>query len=299
MQKLSIYLKNPRRAINGLILSTAKFWPDKLYISTLYKLHFRRRLNWENPISFCEKLNWLKMNNRNPQYSIMADKFAVKQYVTNIIGSEFVVENYLVADNWDKIDFDKLPEQFVIKCTHDSGGAFVCRNKSTFDFNHVRYVVEKNLKTNYFYHLREWPYKNIVPRIIVDKYLDDHTGEELRDYKWWCFNGEPKYMYCTIKGKNIYENFYDMDFKPVNICHGYPRHKPEFEKPSQFALMKNLAMKLSQGIPFVRVDFFQVEEHVYFGEFTFYDWGGIRPFRDFEVDIRLGQLIDITQKSIS
>ena len=235
------------------------------------------------------------MNNRDPKYTMMADKYEVKKYVAGLIGSDYIVENYLVADSWNEIDFEKLPNEFVIKCTHDSGGAFVCRDKATFDFASVHHVIDKNLKTNYFYHLREWPYKNIKPRIIIDRYLDDHTGEELRDYKWWCFHGEPKYMYCTIKGKNIYENFYDMDFKPADIDHGYPRHKPEFERPSQFAVMKDLAATLSQGIPFVRVDFFQVEDRVYFGEFTFYDWGGIHPFRDEDTDKKLGQFIDLTR----
>ena len=167
----------------------------------------------------------------------------------------------------------------------------MCRDEKTFDFEKTRKIIESNLTTNYFYHRREWPYKNIKPRIIIDRYLDDHTGQELRDYKWWCFNGVPQYMYLTIKGKNIYENFYDMDFKPVAIDHGYPRHQPEFEKPSQFDLMKTLAAKLSKGIPFVRIDFFQVEGEVYFGEFTFYDWGGIHPFRNPNMDRMLGDLI--------
>ena len=222
----------------------------------------------------------------------MADKYAVKQFVADIIGKEYVVENYVVADNWDSIDFNKLPEQFVIKCTHDSGGAFVCRDKSTFDFEATRKKIEHNLGVNFFYQYREWPYKNIKPRIIVDKYLDDHTGNELRDYKWWCFNGTPTFMYCTIKGKCVYENFYDMDFNPVPVDHGFPRHQPEFEKPRNFELMKELASKLSKDVPFVRVDFFDVDGHVYFGEYTFYDWGGMRPFGG-DWDQKIGEYIQL------
>ena len=150
--------------------------------------------------------------------------------------------------------------------------------------------IEKNCKRNYFYLKREWVYKDIKPRIIIDKYLDDHTGNELRDYKFLCFNGQPIYMYCTIKGKNIFENYYDMNFTPVGVNHGFPRHLPEFEKPEGFELMKVLASKLSQGIPFVRVDFFEVEGKVYFGEFTFYDWAGLRPFEG-DWDKELGKLI--------
>lgn len=297
MQSLSVYFKNPRRALNGIMLNTSRMWPDRLYLSIMYFIRFRRKMNWDAPRSFCEKLNWLKLYDHNPLYQVMADKYEVKHFVTNIIGERYVVENYGVWGQWADIDFSKLPNQFVIKGTHDSGGAFVCRNKKDFDFDGIRKIVEKYQRTNYFFHLREWPYKNIKPRIIIDKLLDDHTGNELRDYKFWCFGGEPRYMYCTIKGKNIYENFYDMDFKPVQIDHGFPRHYPEFQKPSQFELMKELAVKLSQNIPFVRVDFFQVGDQVYFGEFTFYDWGGLRPFSDYSTDLLLGDLIKLPRLS--
>ena len=264
---------------------------DKTYLKLIYRARFGRKLNLEKPESFNEKLNWLKLNGRKVIYSTMADKYAAKAYVSQLIGSEYVVENYGVFNSWDEIDFDKLPNQFVIKGTHDSGGAFVCKDKKTFDFNGVRKQVEQNLKKNYFYDLREWPYKEIPPRIIVDKLLDDHTGKELRDYKFWCFNGVPTYMYCTIKGDNIYENFYDMDFHIADINHDFPRHQPEFNKPKEFELMKELAAKLSVGAPFVRVDFFDVDGKVYFGEFTFFDWGGMRPFKDYQQDLELGRFI--------
>lgn len=293
MQNLSVYFKNPARALNGLMLTTCRLWPDKLYISTFYRLHFHRKLNWKNPTAFSEKMNWCKFNDRRDLYTTLADKYAVKQYVAEKIGSKYVVENYGLFDKWDDIDFDALPDQFVIKGTHDSGGAFVCRSKATFDFEASRRQVEKNLATNYYYQMREWPYKNIRPRILVDRYLDDHTGNELRDYKFWCFSGNPTYMYCTIKGKNIFENFYDMDFNPVMIDHGFPRHQPEFERPANFEMMKQLAATLSKGIPFVRVDFFDVDGKVYFGEFTFYDWGGLRPFGSYEMDLKLGALLQL------
>ena len=271
---------------------------DREYIENMYHIRFGRRINLDNPRTFNEKLNWLKLYNRQPIYSLMADKYEVKSFVANRIGAEYVVENYGVYDCWDDIDFDALPSQFVIKGTHDSGGAFVCKDKATFNYPKVRMAVEKNLRTNYFYPLREWPYKNIKPRIIVDRFLDDHTGKELRDYKWWCFNGKPVYMYCTIKGKDIFENFYDMDFNLVNIDHGFPRHQPEFNKPSQFGLMKSLAEILSEGIPFVRIDFFVVKDKVFFGEFTFYDWGGMRPFAEYEQDLWLGELIVLPEHVI-
>lgn len=266
--------------------------PDEEYIRKVYFINFLKRINLKNPSTFNEKLNWMKLNRREDIYTQMADKYAVKEIVTSLIGSQYVVKNYGVYDSWDDIDFSKLPDQFVLKGTHDSGGASLCRDKKTFNYNAVRTKIEKNQKINFFYWYREWPYLNIKPRIIADELLDDHTGNELRDYKFWCFNGKPTYMYITIKGKNVYENFYDMDYNPVGINHLFPRHIPEFDKPANFELMKDLAAKLSKGIPFVRVDFFDVNGRVYFGEYTFYDWGGMRPFKG-DWDEKLGKLIEL------
>lgn len=293
MQKLSVYFKNPSRALVGIIQATTRLWPDKPYLSAIYWARFHRRLRWEDPQTFNEKLNWIKLYDRRDLYTLLADKYEVKKYVSDKIGQEYVVENYGVYDCWDDIDFSKLPNQFVVKGTHDSGGAFICRDKISFDFEKTKRAVENNRQFDYYLHRREWPYKNIKPRLIIDEYLNDHTGNELRDYKWWCFNGVPTYMYLTIKGENIYENFYDMDFNPVDINHGFPRHQPEFEKPSQFELMKELATILSKDIPFVRVDFFQIDNRVFFGEFTFFDWSGLRPFADFKTDEALGNLIQL------
>ena len=289
-------ISNPKEIFVKLFVHLfGKVIEDRLYIQIIYYLSFGRKIDLDKPRSFNEKMNWLKLYNRVPLYTILADKYEVKAFVAKIIGEEFVVENYGVYDTWEDIDFDKLPDQFVIKGTHDSGGAFVCRNKARFDCNRVKRRIEKNLKKNYYFPLREWPYMNIKPRIIIDKFLDDGTGSELRDYKFYCFNGIPKYIYNTIKGNNIYENFYDMDFNPININHGFPRHQPEFEKPKNFELMKKLASKLSFGLPFVRVDFFEVDNKVYFGEFTFYDWGGMRPFESYEQDLFLGDLLELPE----
>lgn len=295
MKSISFFLPNPRGMGLRVMQKMEKVLPDRMYLKMLFMLKVGCKLNLKTPKTFNEKLSWIKLYDRQPLYTRLADKYMVKQYVAERIGGRYVVDNYLVADSWDEIDFDKLPNQFVLKCTHDSGGAFVCRDKQQFDFERVRQEMTANLQCNYFYPGREWPYKNIKPRIIADRYLDDHTGNELRDYKFWCFNGKPTYMYCTIKGANIFENFYDMQFRPVMIDHGFPRHQPEFERPKNFELMKELATKLSEDIPFVRVDFFDVDENVYFGEFTFYDWGGLRPFGG-DWDLRLGELIQLPQR---
>ena len=270
---------------------------DKLYISLLYKERFHKALNWDNPQSFNEKLQWLKLYAHRPIYTIMADKYAVKKYVADIIGEQYVVPCLGVWEKPEEIDFNSLPNQFALKCTHNSGrGRCICNDKSKMNLDEVRSNIAEGFKENYYLPGRDKQYRDIPKKIIADKYLDDGTGAELRDYKWWCFDGKPIYMYYTNKGKNIYENFYDMDYQPVNINHGFTRLTPEQPKPENFDLMKDLAAKLSKDIPFVRVDFFDVNGKVYFGEFTFFDWGGLRPFETDEMDLKLGALIKLPQK---
>ena len=267
---------------------------DKLYLSIVYLVCFKRRLNWRNPKSFNEKMQWLKLYKHKPIYVTMADKYAVKTLVAELIGQEYVVPNLGVWDSVDEIDFANLPNQFVLKCTHDSGSRYICKDKMNLDIEKAKQILSKGLQTDYYLPGRDKQYRDIPRRIIADTYLEDNTGEELRDYKFWCFNGEPVYMYCTNKGEYICENFYDMDFKPVPINHGFPRILPELEKPDEFELMRDLSRKLSKGVPCVRVDFFDVNHHVYFGEYTFFDWGGWRPFLD-GWDEKLGELININE----
>lgn len=284
------FAKALRDSVSSFLSKTARIWPDKFYITAQYLLRMRRLINWKNPRTFNEKQNWLKIYNRNPYYTKLADKYEVKSIVSSIIGEKYVVPCLGVWDSIDDVDFSKLPDEFVIKATHDSSGATVCRKPYNIQGIITKY--KKIQKRNYFYQWREWPYRDITPRIIADTFLSDGTGTELRDYKFWCFNGTPTYMYCTIKGKDVYENFYDMSFNPIMIDHGIRRHPQEFLKPSKFDEMKELASKLSKNIPFVRIDFFQVGERVYFGEFTFYDWAGMNQFRN-GWDEELGKLISL------
>lgn len=288
-------VKSPKFGIELLVRNTAcKFISDKNYIQFVAKLRFGKTFDLQDPKTFNEKLNWLKLYDRKPLYTKLADKYAVKSYVRDLIGDEYVVPCFGVWEHFDDIDFDKLPSSFVLKCTHDSSGAVICKDKAELDLKEIRSFVDRCLRKNNFYHSREWAYKDIPHKVIADMLLDDGSGHELRDYKFWCFNGVPKYMYCTNKAEDIFENFYDMDFNPVEINHGFRRQVPEFNCPKEFHLMKDLAAKLSSGIPFVRVDFFDVKGRVYFGEFTFYDWAGFRPFADDKWDVYLGSLIDLS-----
>lgn len=296
MSKMATVLGRPKSLLmKPLIMTSKSLWSDTsdLYIQLMFLLKEGGWLNLKHPKTFNEKLNYLKNHYRNPIFTQMVDKYEVKDLVKNMIGGEFIVPCYGVWDKFEDIDFEKLPSTFVLKTTNDSSGTIVCRDKSKLDLDYCRLRLNRSLNLNYYYSFREWPYKNVKPKILADQLLDDHTGDVLRDYKFWCFDGKPTYMYLTVKNDDIYENFYDMDFNVVDINHRFKRAIPEFEKPECFELMKELASKLSKGIPFVRVDFFQVNGKVYFGEFTFYDWGGMRRFKTKEQDIELGKLLNI------
>ena len=278
------------------ILLVASFVPNKTYVRLVAKGKLHYWINLEDPKTFNEKLNWMKLYYHRPEFTQMADKYDVKKLVADRIGEQYVVKNLGCWDSFDEIEFDKLPDKFVLKTTHDSSGAFVCKDKRTFGYQKVRKEMNVWLGVNYFYACREWPYKDVPPRIIADELLEDKNGKNLLDYKFWCFDGKPTFMYCTVKRNKseIFENFYDMNFNPVAINHGYPRHQPEFEKPDGFAKMKDLAAKLSEGLPFIRVDFFYVDGKVYFGEYTFYDWAGLQPFISRDMDLQLGKLINLS-----
>ena len=284
-------MKSLMRVATRWMRFTSKVWPDKIYVKCYCFLVSGCWINLNSPKTFNEKLCWMKLNYRHPDLWRYADKYEAKKIVAERVGKEYVIPSYGVYNKFDDINFDKMPSTFILKCTHDSGSFVICRDKSEFDKNHARKVLEKGLKRNYYYNGREWPYKNIPPRIVADTLLDDKSGHELRDYKWWCFNGVPKIMYCTNKAKNFYENFYDMDFKPLPISHGFRRNIPDFEKPSEFEKMKQLAGILAKDLPFVRIDFYDVNGRIYFGEFTFYDWGGNAPIKPREWSLKLGDWI--------
>lgn len=294
LKKIISHISDKKFIADYLLTKLTKFYSDEKYIKLKYRLRFNKEINLANPKGFNEKLNWMKLNYRNPLFTMMADKYWVKQYVANKIGSEYIVPCYGYWKNVHEINFDNLPERFFLKSTHDSGGGIlVDKSKGVHLKNiHKRFNKKTLNKKNWYWHLREYPYKNIEPRIIAEEYLDEGAGQELHDYKFYCFNGIPLYMYVTNKGKKIYENYYDIDFNPVNISHGYERIIPEFSKPTNFNKMIEFAQILSQGLPFVRIDFFNVNGKLFFGEFTFYDWGGMKPLND-PWESKLGEMIKL------
>lgn len=277
-----------------IITRPLKIFPVKWQLYFTYRCAHGKSPHFDNPITFNEKLAWRKLYAHNPLYSKMVDKYEAKQIVAKLIGEEYIVPCYGVWNSFDEIDFYKLPDHFILKCTHDSSGIVLCKDRA-FNKEEAKAIIDKSLSVDYYQKSFEWPYKNVSHRVLADKLLVDGKRKELQDYKWWCFGGEPKVMYITNKGKfqQCEENFYDMDFIPLDIDHGFPRTIPEYQKPAQFEKMKELAKILSQDIPFVRVDFFVVDGKIYFGEFTFFDHAGMRPFKDNGWDEKLGSWIEL------
>lgn len=277
--------------LNFLAYKCADKISDETYIKLKYLLQLGRMCNLKNPRTFNEKLNWLKLHDHNPQYTIMADKFRAKRYVAEKIGPEYIVPLVGEWDSAKEIDFSSLPDRCVIKANGNSGGGMVFYKRGETDEEKARASLEGDERNSYYYRSREWTYKDIKKKIFAEQFIETN-GRGIDDYKFWCFNGEPKIMYVTCKFREIFENFYDMDFNPLPIDHGFPRRSPEFLKPDCFDEMVRCARILSRDIPFVRIDFFMANGRMYFGECTFFDWGGFRPFRG-GWDKRLGELISL------
>lgn len=293
--RLQTIHKDKRNLWNMILKRSAKLFDDERYIRLKYRLWFGRDINMKNPQTFNEKLNWLKLNYHNPIMTVMADKYWAKQWVAEKIGLEYVVPCYGHWQKLEDIDFSKLPDVFFLKSNQDSGGGMKIDQRQGIDMNALkeRFSSKTIAKKNWFWSSREWAYKHIEPCILAEEYLDEGTGHEVHDYKFWCFNGKPTYMYITNKGELVRENFYDMEFNIVNIDHGFERTTPEYSKPDNFEKMKEIAAILSKEIPFVRIDFFNANGRLNFGECTFYDWAGFRPFKG-GWDERLGELLDLS-----
>ncbi len=267
--------------------------PDKLYLQLLYRVRMNQKLNLKNPRTFDEKLNWLKLYDRRPEYTMMADKYEVRNYIKDKIGEEYLIPLLGVWDRVEDIDYDKLPEQFVLKCTHDSGSVIICKDKDTFDIESANNKLNKVLNTNYFYPAREWPYKNIKPRILAEMYMVDESGTELKDYKIYNFSGKPYLIQVDYGRFTKHErNLYDLDWNYIPEEIEYPTNADhKIDKPQNIELMLDLAAKLSEGIPSVRTDFYNINGKVYFGEITFYQEAGFARFSSEKFAHQLGEKI--------
>ena len=277
--------------------------PDKIYLKLRFRIKMNRKLDLKNPESFSEKLQWLKLYDRNSDYIKMVDKYEAKKYVADIIGEEYIIPTLGIYDKFDDIDFDELPKQFVIKCTHDSGGIVVCRDKDELDIKKAKKKIKKSLKINYFYQGREWPYKKLKPRIIIEPYMEDNKAKELIDYKMMCFNGNVQMLFtCTerFSSDGLKVTFFDLNWNKLPFERKYKASKEKIEKPINFTKMVEFSKKISKSIPFVRIDWYEINGKLYFGEITFYPGSGLEKFYPEKWDYILGDYItlnDIKRKS--
>ena len=291
-----------KKALGDKINSSwvSKAIPDKLYLRIMHNLMVGENLNLRAPKTFNEKLQWLKLYNRRHEYQRMVDKYEVKQYVSNIIGSQYVIPTLGIWNSFDEIDFDKLPNQFVLKCTHDSGSVVICKDKSTFDVKKARDKINKGMRNDLFWYGREWPYKGLKRRVLAEEYMEDTSTKELRDYKFFCFHGQVKC--CKVDFDRFIEhhaNYYDTEKNILKIgeCICPPDFEREIEMPNSLDEMKKLAEMLSKNIPFLRADFYDANGQVYFGELTFYPASGLGRFISKENDEQLGKWLKLPEQS--
>lgn len=289
-------LKEDKTLFWGSIIQQFFRWlPDIPYLKLLYKFKMGRNLDLKNPRTFTEKLQWLKLYNRNPIYTTMVDKYHVKEYVTKLIGREYIIPTLAVYDCVEEIDFDRLPNQFVLKCTHDSGGIVICKDKTKIDIKAVKTRLSTALKAKFFRKNREWPYKNVRPQIIAEQYLSDGVGE-INDYKFFCFNGIPRFFKIDYnRFINHQANYYNLDWSllPFGELDCPPNPNKTFLKPENFEEMVNIAQMLSKNIPFARIDLYNIQGSIFFGEITFFPASGLGKFTSKEWDHKIGEFLEV------
>lgn len=268
-----------------------RFVPDSIWIRLQYYRNIGRWPDLTNPKTFNEKLQWLKLHDRNPLYTKLVDKYEVKKIVAEQIGNEYVIPTLGVWDKFDDIDFDKLPNQFVLKCTHDSGGLIVVKDKSKLDIGAAKKKINKCMKMNYYWTFREWPYKNVKPRIIAETYMEDESGYELKDYKVFCFNGVPKALFiATDRGIHKTKfDFFDADLNHLPMKQYYPNNpKIKIPDPEGIKKMFELAHVLTKNFKHCRADFYDINGKIYFGELTFSHFSGMQAMEPREWDEKFG-----------
>ena len=277
---------------------------DERFLKEYYFCYMGKPLDIENPKTLCEKLQWLKLYDHNPRYTNLVDKYDVRKFVTDTIGEKYLVPNCGVWKNFDDIDFNALPQQFVLKCTHNSGCFFVVKDKNNFDKEKAKRILEAGLKRNYFYSSREWVYKNVEPRIIADKYIDTLGNPDSVEYKITCFNGKVDFVtFCKGKAHADFSertnDHYDRNFEKMKWYVNYKNTDIDWQKPAQWEELIEISEKLAKDIPYVRCDFYIDGDKIYFGEMTFYTWSGIMPFEPKEWDRKLGDKLLLPSADLS
>ena len=300
---LADVLKNRPHTFWGVIFGKIAKWgifnglSDEKYISLQYRLMLGKKLNLDSPRTFNEKLQWLKLNNRKPILTQMVDKYQVRKIIKEKIGDEYLVPLLGVYSSPEEIDIDALPDAFVLKCNHDSGSVIVCRDKNTFDFENAKKVLDRHMKKNQFWWAREWPYLNVKPCIICEKYMKDDNNDNLPVYKFLCFNGEPEIIQVIQDDKQINESidYFDCHWNLLEMRQDYPNSTNHYKKPLLLNNMLDIVRILANNMPFVRVDLYLINDKIYFSEFTMFSDAGIARFYPYDWDNKLGDLIDLSR----
>lgn len=291
----------PKLVVDNLQKKQMLNWmSDKAFLKLRYRTIFHKKLELKNPKTFNEKLQWLKLYDRKPEYIELVDKYRVRQWVEEKIGAEYLIPLLGLWERAEDIDFDSLPEQFVLKCNHDSGCVLVCKDKNTFDKEGAVRRLNAQLEKNLYWWGREWPYKDVKPCIIAEKFMSDANGN-LDDYKFMCFDGEVKCSFvCSERftGKGLHVTFFDLDWNVMSFERSHPAVKEGLPKPTQYEKMLELAHALSENIPFVRVDFYEVDGRIYFGEMTLFPGCGFEAFQPEQWDETMGSWLKLPEKTL-
>ena len=283
------------RELRLKLINCLRFIPAKPYLQFVFRIKAGKKLNLKNPVTFCDKQNWLKLNDIRPEYTKLVDKIGVREYIKEILGEEYLFPIYGTWEHFKDIDFDALPEKFVLKCNHDSGSVKVITDKSKINKDELKKFFEDRLKLNPYVFGREYPYKDVKPCIMAEKFMTPDDEDDIRDYKFFCFNGKPEIMFiATDRSTDVKFDFFDMDFNHLDITNIHEQSGLDIQKPAMFDQMKEIAAKISKGMKFVRIDLYEISGKIYFGEFTFFHGGGFWPMNPNEWEYKLGQLIDIS-----
>lgn len=289
-------LNHPTRIIPTILIRFGKHLPDRVFLKLCYYNRFGRKLNLNHPQTFNEKLQWLKLHDRNPEHTTMVDKIEVKKWVADRIGERFIIPTLGVWERAEDIDFDSLPDQFVLKTNHDSGKVVICKDKSTLDISNTRKILSESLHQDYYILGREWPYKDVKRRIFAEKYVVT-PNDELSDYKFFCFDGVPKFLFIATernkKDTDVKFDFFDIDFNHLPVKNGHENADNVPEKPDKFDEMVKISSELSRGCKHVRVDLYNINGEIYFGELTFFHHAGFMPFIPDEWDYEFGKFLTL------
>ncbi|MDE6284546.1 MAG: glycosyl transferase [Bacilli bacterium] len=300
MRAINSYLRKPSQILRSSLRKYGKYLPDKYFLKWTYYMVFGYYPDLNNPQTYNEKLQWLKLNERKPLMSRLVDKIEVKEWVAKKIGKKYIIPTIGVWDHPTDIALDTLPSKFVLKTNHDSGGLYICKdkNKAKNDWLNICKRLQTSLDTDYYKIGREWPYKNVNRKILAEQFIETDDGE-VSDYKFFCFNGEPKFLFVATErqkeGEDVKFDFYDLNYTHLPVKQGHENARTTPHKPEQFEEMVKLAKVLSEGFIHVRVDFYNVNERVYFGEMTFFHNSGFVPFTPPEWDKRFGDMIQLPE----